>query len=562
MAPPIVNAQAPKATALRVLLLATIFGGIGWLLYSYIFASNLEVPVQIYPAQTVCDPRDYPGTRRIAVVGAGSGGASTAYYINKFRSPCQAVNITVYERSHYVGGRSTTVNVYSDPTEPVELGASIFVKVNKNLVSAAEELGLTIEDSGINRPKESPQMLGVWDGKQFVFVQDQGTNAWWDIAKLLWKYGLDPLRTQRLTAKTVGNFLKMYSPPYFPFHSLSEVAHELGLTHATATTGVGFLAQNQITGAFATDIIQASTRVNYAQNLGEIHGLEAIVCMSTDGAMAVKGGNWQIFASMLKDAHVHLVLNNSVGSIAKQLNGTYTVRSTPQHSSGAVAAAALQDNFDEVILAAPFQFSSLEITPPLARAPDTIPYVSLHVTLFTSPHKLSPHAFNLPSGSPVPEIVLTTLPSGSSSSANHSAPSRFFSISTLRSVSNSEHEPPRKEYLYKIFSPEQLTAAMLATLFDFPAPAGGEEGGMQDISKEDVSWVYEKVWHSYPYLHPRVTFEELKLDEGLWYTSGVESFISTMETSSLMGMNVARLVVDEWESGKVARNGGERGGEL
>lgn len=33
----------------------------------------------------------------------------------------------------------------------------------------------------------------------------------------------------------------------------------------------------------------------------------------------------------------------------------------------------------------------------------------------------------------------------------------------------------------------------------------------------------------------------------MWYTSGIESFISTMETSSLMGMNVARLVVDGWE---------------
>ena len=32
----------------------------------------------------------------------------------------------------------------------------------------------------------------------------------------------------------------------------------------------------------------------------------------------------------------------------------------------------------------------------------------------------------------------------------------------------------------------------------------------------------------------------------MWYTSGIESFISTMETSSLMGMNVARLVVDRW----------------
>ena len=60
------------------------------------------------------------------------------------------------------------------------------------------------------------------------------------------------------------------------------------------------------------------------------------------------------------------------------------------------------------------------------------------------------------------------------------------------------------------------------------------------------------MWNSYPYLPPRLTFEDIRLDPGnfgggLWYTSGIESFISTMETSSLMGMNVAKLVVDHWD---------------
>ena len=70
---------------------------------------------------------------------------------------------------------------------------------------------------------------------------------------------------------------------------------------------------------------------------------------------------------------------------------------------------------------------------------------------------------------------------------------------------------------------------------------------MDVIPKNDVSWVYEKTWHSYPYLPPRVTFEDPQLEANLWYTSGIESFISTMETSALMGMNVARLITDDWE---------------
>lgn len=61
-----------------------------------------------------------------------------------------------------------------------------------------------------------------------------------------------------------------------------------------------------------------------------------------------------------------------------------------------------------------------------------------------------------------------------------------------------------------------------------------------------ISWYYPHVWKSYPYEYPRVTFEELELARGFYYTSGIESFISTMETSALMGMNVAQLIVDDY----------------
>jgi prenylcysteine oxidase/farnesylcysteine lyase len=65
-------------------------------------------------------------------------------------------------------------------------------------------------------------------------------------------------------------------------------------------------------------------------------------------------------------------------------------------------------------------------------------------------------------------------------------------------------------------------------------------------SGHTISWYYPHTWKSYPYEYPRVTFEELELARGFYYTSGIESFISTMETSALMGMNVAQLIVDDY----------------
>ena len=62
---------------------------------------------------------------------------------------------------------------------------------------------------------------------------------------------------------------------------------------------------------------------------------------------------------------------------------------------------------------------------------------------------------------------------------------------------------------------------------------------------EPISWYYQHVFHSYPKASPRVTFQDPIVGDGLYYTSGMESFISTMETNALMGKNVARLIVDD-----------------
>ena len=434
-------------------------------------------------------------------------------------------------------------------------------------MSAVKEFGLRTENFAAVRPQESAKRLGVWNGREFVFSQSNGGSYWWDIARLLWKYGLAPIRTQNLMKATVGKFLDMYEAPHFPFRSLSHVAYALDLTGVTSLTGEQYLAQNNIGPPFSTDIIQASTRVNYAQNLPYIHGLEAMVCMATDGAMAVEGGNWKMFKGMIEAAGAELMLNTSVTSINRNIKGSFEVQSTSIATlSPSSSSNPTTETFDDVILAAPFQFANITLNPPLAQSPDAIPYVTLHVTLFTSPHRLSRAFFSLPPDQDVPEVILTTLPPDTTPDDGGAGAPGFFSISTLRTVKNPSpptapssdsdsdaRPPPRKEYLYKIFSPARPTPAFLAALLGIPGPSSPAAeaqspttDGLHSLAPKDVTWHLHKRWHSYPYLYPRVTFEPAALAPGLWYTSGIESFISTMETSSLMGMNVARLAVDDW----------------
>lgn len=61
-----------------------------------------------------------------------------------------------------------------------------------------------------------------------------------------------------------------------------------------------------------------------------------------------------------------------------------------------------------------------------------------------------------------------------------------------------------------------------------------------------ITWIYPYVWNSYPEERPRVTFEEIELARHFYYTSGIESFISSMETTALSGMNVAKLIVNDF----------------
>ncbi|GFF37375.1 hypothetical protein IFM58399_04871 [Aspergillus lentulus] len=494
--------------------------------------------------QPLGTPRDSP--KRVAIIGAGAAGSSAAYSLRKFADSLQVpVDITVYERNSYIGGRSTTVNALDDPKYPVELGASIFVSVNYNLVNASKELGLTVRSADHARPRESDDTIGVWDGEQFVLVL-QDTYSWWNIAKLLWRYGWSPIRTQSLMKSTVNKFLRLYDSPYFPFRSLTSAAAAVDLLNTTSVPGDVLLQNSGISADFSRDVIQASTRVNYGQNLPLIHGLEAMVCMATDGAVSIEGGNWQIFDGMLTSSEADVRVNHSVTSIERNADGTLTVgfKATEVEESSV---------FDEVVIAGPLQYSDIAIEPPLEHVPDEIPYVKLHVTLFSSPHLLSPQFFNLPSDSRAPETILTTLPRGVDLGSNKAGvgPADFWSISTLRTVqvrrSDGTHE---KQYVYKVFSPERLTASFVGTILGLGHKGLSTNSTIGDLPQDDVSWHHEKIWNPYPFLYPRVTFEDTMLAPNLWYTGGIESFISTMETSALMGKNIASLISQSWEDQK------------
>lgn len=485
--------------------------------------------------------------------GAGAAGSSAAYHLSKYAAEDGiALNITIFEKTGHIGGRSLTVDAYGDASEPVELGASIFVAANKILWDAASEFNLSLRDPN----SDADRLTVIWDGDNFVYESYSSSSWWWDLAKLGWKYRLSPWYAQKLMQKTVATFLKLYEAPYFPFRSLSTRAFELDLAKVTGVTGQQFLADNGISAEFANEIVQAATRVNYASNLDGIHGLDTMVSIAPEGAKAVLGGNWRIFDNFVAASGAQVALNTSVTSIAL---GTKAGAKYPKYLISTQSASSKQDvaagvAYDNVILATPYQFADLKAPSSVLQTQiDEIPYVRLHVTLFASPFAIAPEFLGLEPGAQVPTTVLTTYAPTANGTGGLEGAGRagFFSVSTLRTIINPK--TGRAEILYKIFSPMEVTPDFLSSLLGVEVPkafTGAAAAKKVDQVEgaemvEPISWYYPHVFHSYPKALPRVTFQDPIIGDGVYYTSGMEGFISTMETSALMGKNVARLIVDD-----------------
>uniref|UniRef100_A0A0B7JVE8 Prenylcysteine lyase domain-containing protein n=1 Tax=Bionectria ochroleuca TaxID=29856 RepID=A0A0B7JVE8_BIOOC len=508
------------------------------------------------------------GTKNIAIIGAGAAGSSAAYHLQKYAEQENFnVNVTVFEKSSRIGGRTLTVNAFDSPALPVELGASIFVNVNHIMYNATRDFNLSVNDLGATLA--GGDITAIWDGKTFVYQSISGQSWWWDAAKMFWKYGTSPYYAIKMVNRVVGSFLKLYEKPYFPFRSLTQRVYELELASITSITGEQLLRQNKINPDFSRDIIQAATRVNYASNLAYIHGLETMVSFATDGAVQILGGNWQIFDNMIQSSKASVYKDTAVTSIS--LNPLHDA-SAPKYqlSTKDVSSEQAEEypvTFDKVIIASPWQFSNISAQEGVIRhSIDTIPYTKLHVTLFTSPFSLRPGFFGLEPGSKAPSTVYTTLGADEEPHKGAEGVGRtgFYSISTLRTVINPK--TAKIEYLYKIFSAEAVSASFLSDILGAKVPETfttvHEETETKDAGVDVISWYYPHWFYSYPIELPRVTFQDPIIGDGLYYTSGIESFISTMETSALMGMNVARLIADDiteaaGEKKAAAGDGGE-----
>ncbi|KAJ7042618.1 Prenylcysteine lyase-domain-containing protein [Mycena alexandri] len=443
---------------------------------------------------------------RIAIIGAGAGGSSAAWWISKAKERFGIdVEIDVYDKESYVGGRSTTVYPYGNTSlPPVELGASIFVKVNKNMWRAVEEFNLTRHDF------REDNGLGIWDGEKLLFTASGGWWGWWDSAKALLRYGFQsPRRTQAFVDRMTNKFLTLYSADSETptWDNITHLSSSLSWSDLVSKTTSEYLKSEGVSDKFISELVEASTRVNYGQNADEIHALEGACSLAPTGASAVEGGNFQIFEQFLNRSDANLYLNTSVTSISPASKGQWVVES-----------ARGSETYTAVILAAPLHSTSIELPIEISAQVPPQPYVHLHVTLFTTTlSSIPPQSLSLPASTKIPPMLLTTF----EGARNGGKEPEFNSMSYHGLISEGE-------WVVKIFSKKRISQKWLSNMF------GGQ-----------VGWIYRKEWDAYPVLPPTSSFPNIKLAPGFYYVNSFEPFISTMETETLASRNIVDLLLNE-----------------
>lgn len=316
--------------------------------------------------------------------------------------------------------------------------------------------------------------MGIWDGQKFIITVcqqiayfafsalffshlskitgDGFLGKWWNTLKIIWKYGYrSPSTTEALVKQMISKFLTLYSTTH-GWSSVAQLATMLNFTELTSIDTANYLLNQGVGAPFIYEFVEASTRVNYGQDIDKIHALEGFVSMAAEGAVSTVGGNFQIFAGFLDHSNAKVHLNTTVTALQKDETGwRLDVEDTKVPSNFGTTKP-----FDAVIVAAPHQYTNISFPSSSAKVP-LVPYVHLHVTLFTTTSpSANPAYFNLPEGSSVPAMILT-----SADGRRHGGREPDFnSMNYLQSVGSG-----KEEWVVKIFSKQRIEDAWLEGAF-------------------------------------------------------------------------------------------------
>ncbi|XP_059822015.1 prenylcysteine oxidase 1-like [Hypanus sabinus] len=458
-------------------------------------------------AGTETSNSDTPPPERIAVIGAGIGGASAAHFLRRYFG--QNVQIDVYE-SGTVGGRLAKASISG---QEHEIGGATIHPLSLHIKEFVQLLGL-------KERKHPNNLLAVYDGEQFVFEESEWFIV--NFIKLLWRYGFDFLRAKMWLESYQHNFMRIYQYQAmgYSFTTMEKMLQVLGGDKFVRLTKCSIdeaLQEAGISQRFIDEMVSPIIRLTYGEgvHVNAFIGMTSLSETESD-LWSVEDGNQLICSGLLYSAKVNLIKGKVTSVEAKKRphrNGDevtiYEVNYLDGPSTG-------YGTYDIVIVAVPLHSSDPEIHFRAFSQPIDVArgrYQEKFVTLVEG--HLNASFFSYHGAGPFrPTTIGTTVHSGN------------FILGA--SVSTPIKVGPSPARVWKVLSPEPLGKKLLRHLFP--------------------SWaaVREAQWLAHPRYSPDERMPPFILHDQIYHLNAIEWAASTLEMMAIAAKNGALLAHHRW----------------
>lgn len=421
----------------------------------------------------------------LAIVGAGIGGCSAAYFAAK---SLQGLNVTIYDSQNRVGGRILT---YNSAGASMELGAAFFTGFNSTLLNIVKAEKLKIG------PFQERKDFAVWNGKKLAFRSNKQSFA--TGLKLLAKYKLSIERTFLLLKKVKGQLAKLYRETLKNPANMDEIFESTSLDEWHKKPFSDILIERGVSQEFIDEIITPITRTIYTQNadLGGFAGISSLIGVTSGATYRMAEGNSTLPVHLAKTSNARIKLREKVDVIEKMPDGTYRLFTAKD-----IAV------FDCVIIAAPVELADIKFDGVSVPGWEHHPYQAVYRKIMRG--VLNPEYFGLKNTEAPPAIILTT---------RDTDPITYYSIL----------KKDNGESLVMISSSEPLNYNAFNSVF--------KNGGAS---------VFEHCWKAaYPKFKPITRLPPTRIDKRLIYAGATEAAVSSMETSALSALNAVRMLREE-----------------
>ncbi|CAG9530183.1 unnamed protein product [Cercopithifilaria johnstoni] len=446
---------------------------------------------------------------KIAIIGGGIGGASSAYFLRALAPSETNIEIRLFNQGN-IGGRLTTVEMqYNGKKRMFEAGGSVLHPANLYFKNWMEKFGLHK-----NKPHKRG-IMGIWNGQEFVFLK----SSWYLITfyRLLKRYGFDQLKSHFEIRSLLSDFENIYAMldqgRSFDTADAMVMAMSTHLSKLVNMTMEENLADSGYHYPFITEFANAALNCNYGQSVKEIRAFAGFVGLSgsVSGLYSVNGSNKIIVEKLIDYSKVKLI-KAEVTSISKWNDQFVLYGSDGQE---------LDANYSYVIIAVPLhQKQQIQI--------EDVNWESQRgnfkqiIATFVEGSLRATH-WSLPKSYMLTAVI----------SCNNSL--SYNSIAQILPVDeedegNESLTKADSNKIWKIFSSKNLTDTVLSLYFS----------KIRNVKR--VSFLAYPEYKKYPADRPK-----FRVTKNICFVNAVEWLASTIEMSAIGGRNCVNMLLGDLE---------------